>query len=730
MIHRDEVHGDIRYDDVAVALLNTPQLQRLGRVYQLGFGHLVYRGGNHTRLSHAMGTYLTAASLARALQRNYEAVEAGAPPVQGAILPPEFLPRSPQHEAQQVLSPELTAGTLKDRWTVFQHLVCWAALLHDVGHVPLGHTLEDEFDQIYERHDSFTSPRLRYLWFDPDSEISGVLTDESRYPPAFANMGVSGSEVKQAVLLICTWKERIDEDGKRTTFRELLQEKGGGIVSELIAALDAVEGTLFRPFMADLVANTISADYLDYLRRDPHNLGLDVLRDGRIVSRFWVGRDHREQPRMALALLDRHGQERLDTCTGVVEMVRQRYRFAEIVYYHKTKVAASAMLAKVFHLIEKPPELPAPRSVLSIANAKSQVDELLAAEGSARTRALRTLIDEATPRSLLDPEVGDEGLDAILRAQAFKQLREALKLGEREAAENAVRGIALLDALARRQLYKTVFTMNAGAYFKLKEYRDQQRPEHELIEMIRSLRSDPNRREQIERSMASAAGWAECSVILYVPGRKSQAKGIETGALSRGPVATLSRHPAVKTEVENLNQKYKELWRCIMLVHPDQVSDAIGLSAALDAFVHEICPDTDLSSEGVIQAVRDGAWFSYIETRNRGAAAEFSELTGGEVGLTGWEVFKKFGNAKQPCSAREHSLGASLALALVTDHESSEAVEKVAKLGSAGEIVEIIESQASEASASLLGALDDPDAVRTLQIAIERVADRLRSGEG
>lgn len=353
LIHRDEIHGDVRYDPLAVALLNTPTLQRLGRVYQLGYGHLVYRGGTHTRLSHAMGTYHTASRLVAALRSNYEGSTAPPP---GAVDPGAFLPRRP-HGTDA--SP--TANQLSDRWTVLQQLVAWAALLHDVGHIPLGHTLEDEFDGIFEKHDDFVSPRLRHLWLAPDSAIHAVLRRTDLYPASFGRLGISdGEAVAAAVLLICTWKEKVDGTQRRT-FEEILQahisdpKRPDGIAPDLLDAMDAVSPNLFSPYMADIVANTISADYLDYLRRDPHNLGLDVLRDDRVVSRFWVGLDHRDQARMALALVDRRGKPRLDTCTGVVELVRQRYRFAEIVYYHRTKVAASAMLAKVFHLIGPPP---------------------------------------------------------------------------------------------------------------------------------------------------------------------------------------------------------------------------------------------------------------------------------------------------------------------------------------------------------------------------------------
>jgi hypothetical protein len=69
MTHRDQIHGDVRFDPLAVALLNTEALQRLGRVYQLGYAHLIYRGGTHTRLSHVMGAMHVAGRLVDLLGR-------------------------------------------------------------------------------------------------------------------------------------------------------------------------------------------------------------------------------------------------------------------------------------------------------------------------------------------------------------------------------------------------------------------------------------------------------------------------------------------------------------------------------------------------------------------------------------------------------------------------------------------------------------------------------------
>src|SRR5260370_32015910 len=93
--HRDQIHGDVRFDPLAVALLNTEALQRLGRVYQLGYAHLIYRGGTHTRLSHVMGPMHVAGRLVDLLRENY--METPRVPV-APIRPDDFLPSGTRQE--------------------------------------------------------------------------------------------------------------------------------------------------------------------------------------------------------------------------------------------------------------------------------------------------------------------------------------------------------------------------------------------------------------------------------------------------------------------------------------------------------------------------------------------------------------------------------------------------------------------------------------------------------
>ncbi|EMA42296.1 hd superfamily phosphohydrolase [Halococcus morrhuae DSM 1307] len=93
---KDSVHDHIEIAGVAQALLDTPAVQRLRHVRQLGTVDLVYPSANHTRFEHSLGVY---------------------------------------HLADRALSQLGIEGVRAER-------VRAAAILHDVGHGPYSHNLE------------------------------------------------------------------------------------------------------------------------------------------------------------------------------------------------------------------------------------------------------------------------------------------------------------------------------------------------------------------------------------------------------------------------------------------------------------------------------------------------------------------------------------------------------------------------------------------------------------
>lgn len=103
-ILRDPLWNNIRVDEMAIRLVDTPVFQRLRYVRQLGHAYLVYPGATHSRFEHALGAY---------------------------------------HLARHTLSLLAEAGTLAGIAEDEMDVVRAAALLHDVGHYPFSHALEE-----------------------------------------------------------------------------------------------------------------------------------------------------------------------------------------------------------------------------------------------------------------------------------------------------------------------------------------------------------------------------------------------------------------------------------------------------------------------------------------------------------------------------------------------------------------------------------------------------------
>ena len=67
-ILRDPLWNNIRLDPLALALLETPVVQRLRYVRQLGLAFLVYPGATHSRFEHALGAWHLAGVALRLLE--------------------------------------------------------------------------------------------------------------------------------------------------------------------------------------------------------------------------------------------------------------------------------------------------------------------------------------------------------------------------------------------------------------------------------------------------------------------------------------------------------------------------------------------------------------------------------------------------------------------------------------------------------------------------------------
>lgn len=133
---KDSVHDHIGIDGVALDLLDTPAVQRLRHIRQLGTVHLVYPSANHTRFEHSLGVYHLACEALRELQ---------------------------------------IAGDAAN------HIKA-AALLHDIGHGPFSHNLEELFARYTGRFHDEVGSLLRH------GEVGAVLRQHDLDPRRIADL--------------------------------------------------------------------------------------------------------------------------------------------------------------------------------------------------------------------------------------------------------------------------------------------------------------------------------------------------------------------------------------------------------------------------------------------------------------------------------------------------------------------------------------------------------------
>ncbi|HEX8688978.1 MAG TPA: hypothetical protein VF729_01915 [Solirubrobacterales bacterium] len=303
-VFTDPVHGDIHLTKLEVALIDSRPFQRLKRIRQLGNTHLVYPGAVHTRFSHSLGALKVVERLLDVVWR------------QGLGL----------HGVEDDLFAEWRAH--RDRrdlrkWREVKVLARLGALLHDLCHVPAGHTVEDDLD-VLEPHDE-NGGRFEALWRQLSDEVPERL--------------------RQLV-------DEFDDEECEEVERTLLDASGDLHVQLRPLIVSKADDTLELkqmeyPFCADLVGNTICADLLDYLDRDHLFTGLPESLGRRFVSAFFVTPSERGSfsKRLALNIL-RDGHERTDIVSELLKALRYRYELSERALVHPAKLAADAMLGE------------------------------------------------------------------------------------------------------------------------------------------------------------------------------------------------------------------------------------------------------------------------------------------------------------------------------------------------------------------------------------------------
>lgn len=251
---RDAIWGDIALGTRELALVDTPAFQRLRRVKQLGITDLVFPGARHTRFEHSIGVFHLAGNVLERLRSSGEA------PAIGADDERAFLA---------------------------------AALLHDVGHYPFSHALEElEIDQI-RRHTDIARDLITR------GELAEILVRSWEVDPATVATLVAGPH---------------QGDAPPTEAQALLR-----------SALDS----------------GLDVDKLDYLVRDARgaNVPYGVVDVQRLIGSLTVWRDADRTPELAV---DGKGVSALQSLVFAKHLM-----FATVYWHHACRAGVVMLLRAV-----------------------------------------------------------------------------------------------------------------------------------------------------------------------------------------------------------------------------------------------------------------------------------------------------------------------------------------------------------------------------------------------
>jgi HD superfamily phosphohydrolase len=305
----DPVWGTIELFPWEIVLLDSPLMQRLRGVRQLGLAHFVYPSACHDRLEHARGVVEAADRMLQRLHRNA------------------------QH--RRTFGHDMGVPSVQDE---DRYIIRLAALLHDSGHGPFSHAIEPLIEQRYRKE-------FKALQRVAAEDFSGVGE-------------VSVSEAIAVLMVLSpSFGAVLNHNGFSLPYKTNAAVR---IAARIVGSRTQIHST----FLSGIVSGPIDADKLDYMARDAHHAGLPLKLDtDRLISKLEIlVLTEANCPPKETALLDRirtvEGKRVYQmgiSISGIAayeQMIAARLLLYDKVYFHQKVRCADAMAQRLVKVAE------------------------------------------------------------------------------------------------------------------------------------------------------------------------------------------------------------------------------------------------------------------------------------------------------------------------------------------------------------------------------------------
>ena len=497
---------DLRASILELAMIDTRIMQRLRNTKQLGNSNVSYPTAEHSRFAHSLGVLYWATKILNSLCDNHNAKHNRQKLDELNNSVRNYMKKKLTDVNVAIFGENVFLGV-----TWFEQLVRVYALLHDLSHIPFGHTIEDQA-ALFKRHDDDLS-RLN-LVFD-------MLIKEVRSSYHFKNVDFA-EELSEIAIEYINMVKDIFVVGNITSDPDSYDDTRN-------RWFDEIDEQIYKPLLLsyDIVSNTICADLMDYALRDtlfssiPKTFDKSLLICMKILEHetTFYKPDKLSRKMYRLGINISRKKVRHDMITAILDLLRIRYDLTEKVYYHHTKIIADSMLEKVLRLIKGKKNL------------------------------------QFTPKEIYEQYLGDEGFISLLESKIESN-------GGLSSAKE------ILDEILRRNLYKAAFRITRNMPLSkegrtnVKKCKSPEGRDELEKEIVRELVEDCD------------ADIKAGDIIISYPPEKMQEKDAKALIeWSDGQIFTFERLPLeanYSNEVGVLTERYKTLWSMTVYINPNK----------------------------------------------------------------------------------------------------------------------------------------------------------------
>lgn len=291
----DSVWGTIEINEGEIFILDSPIMQRLRNIKQLGLADVLYSSATHTRFSHTLGVLQTADTMAFQITKGLEKKEV--------------------HTKEEV-----------------RQVIRLAAIFHDCGHMFCSHASERYFQR-----------NRKATLYKQVNSIRQLFSCNLSIKPSF-------SEFISILILNSTAMRRLLEIIKNGLENfDFVRYNQDDLIEKIICIiLGFPYSESYIPY-AKVISGQVDSDKLDYLKRDSHSTGVPVAVDmSRVFQKLRVVANQKNY-----AMVAHHDPENTQVYKMAIapaaintidQLVMSRFMMFENIYYHQKTLTAEEML--------------------------------------------------------------------------------------------------------------------------------------------------------------------------------------------------------------------------------------------------------------------------------------------------------------------------------------------------------------------------------------------------